>query len=147
MEMSGRYVRCFSGGWFFSSLSEGLGQHSLGEKIRDFFKCAKIMDGLLRDKKGGTVLWKSKNWDHGKRRLSGAEAKSCCGPKPSAPGPHKPTLCCSMEYMARLLSKCLLLSVSVSAASLLFLLPASIFTLFPGHQESPGMVLIQAEIA
>lgn len=49
--MSARYASYFSGGWFFSNLSEDLGQHSLGEKIRDSFKCAKIMDGLLSDSK------------------------------------------------------------------------------------------------
>lgn len=53
MEMSARYVSDFSGSWFFSNLSEDLGQHSLGEKIRDSlsFKCAKIMDGLLSNSK------------------------------------------------------------------------------------------------
>lgn len=51
MEMSARYVSCFSGGWFFCNLSEDLGQRALGEKISDSFKCAKIMDGLLSDSK------------------------------------------------------------------------------------------------
>lgn len=51
MEMSARYVSCFSGGWFFCNLSEDLGQRSLGEKRSDSFKCAKIMDGLLSDSK------------------------------------------------------------------------------------------------
>lgn len=35
------------GAGFSSNLSEGLGQRSLEERIRDFFKCAKIIDGLM----------------------------------------------------------------------------------------------------
>lgn len=37
----------------------------LGERIRDSFKCVQMIDGLLRDETGGTVLWKSKNRNHG----------------------------------------------------------------------------------
>lgn len=37
----------------------------LGERIRDSFKCAQMIDGLLRDETGGTVLWKSQNRNHG----------------------------------------------------------------------------------
>lgn len=42
----------------------------LGERIRDSFKCAQMTDGLRRGKTGDTILWKSKNRNHGVARPS-----------------------------------------------------------------------------
>lgn len=104
------------------------------------------MDGLLRDKNRGTVLWKSKNRDRDINRPDGDwKPKFVVDPRlqvqvltdlPSGAALKtwpdcSPNACFSL---------CL-------PASLLFPLPNSIFTLFPGYQEGLGVVLIQAEKA
>lgn len=138
--------RHFPGNWFFSDYLRVWVRALQGERQIDSFKCAQMMDGLLKDKKRGTVLWKSKNRHRDINRPDGDwKPKVVVDPGlqvqvltdlPSG-APLKMWPDCSPSAC---FSLCL-------PASLLSPLPNGIFTRFPGYREGLGVVLILAEKA
>lgn len=115
-------------------LPRSLGQGSFVGKVRDSFKGAQIIEGLLRDRTGGTILCKSKNRDHGVARphrdrpkaedhVGSQDFNITCSSPPSALLNMPPT---ALQVIA---------SLSVSTS-----LPPANQHLYPlpGHQEGPN---------